>query len=243
VYSERQTTWVGGISAQRSILRTLEPPTARRESLFIDSTKVVVWTTAEARVEPLATEADRYLYFFIQGQGTTSYRTPFFSEAKRVVRGTSVLSLPLDGTHVVFRDLDRAELDSVALPVTTRPFDRAVIDHFRDSLIELVGPGANADRIREAYDAIEPPGPAPLVRRMVLVSDRLWVERYPALGERTTTWWLVSIPSRAVEGVVEVPPHWTPLGGRGDQVLMLERDDLGVEVVVVVDLFRAGGTE
>lgn len=235
-YLGRPTTWVGGISAGQSVLKTLEPAAARRQSLFVDSTNVMRWIHADASVESLGTEADRYLYFFIQGRGATSYRTPFFSEAKRVVWGSSVLTLPLDGTKVLLRALDRVELDSVALPVTTRPFDRAVIERYRDSLLELVGPGANADRIREAYDAIDPPSSAPPTRRIVLVGDRLWVERFPTLGEETTSWWLVSIASREVEGVIELPPNRTPLAGQGDQVLMLEWDELGVEVVVLLDL-------
>ncbi len=126
----------------------------------------------------------RYLYFFGESTGNTTYRTPFFGSTSYAVVAGTIVTVPLHSTEMSFLDPSKGDvIASLLLPLEEREFDRREIDRYRDALLETAGDGASANRIRSAFDGIEPPG-------------------------------------------------------RGDLVILVERDDLGVETVLVRPVIR-----
>ena len=66
-----------------------------------------------------------------------------------------------------------------------------------------------------------------------MVGEYLWVERFPRFGESVVTWVVVDPRVRRAVATLELPAGSRPMSGRGESVLLVERDEFDVETVVV----------
>lgn len=233
-YNGKSTSAATPIAAGQYLLTARKTPGVVRTGLFVDTVDVLRFATGEEQPVLLERVAERYLYFFRQPQGSTTYRTPFLGNRIRVVVGDVIVMVALDATAAVFRStVDGRLLGEVDLPIAEVPFDRAAIDAYRDSALTRTRGGATSTRIRQAYDGIEMPPVAPAVRAMVSVGAQVWVERYSPLHAEESTWLLLDVEEQRVVAEVSLPATMRPLAGREASVLFLERDELGVETVTV----------
>lgn len=123
-------------------------------------------------------------------------------------------------SHIVRWPLgDRAVTDEVITAHTQDRLDAAPNDEVRQA-------------IRRAAEVQEYAERLPALRTIATSDDgHLWVEAFPRPGEaREPTWWIFDGEGRAHRTVV-LPPNSEPLWAEGDRVLLLLRDDLGVERV------------
>ena len=216
------------------LLTSIETTPADARGLFVDHANLLRYVLPEGQGTVLKRVPQRYLYFFGESTGSTTYRTPFFGRTSYAAVSGAIATVPLHASEMDFLDPATGEVvKSIRLPLEERPFDRREIERYRDGLLERAGGGGAANRIRSAFDEIVPPESAPVVGRLVVVGDRLWTERFPRYGETSIRWLIVEPSKPEVVATIELPASSTPLGGNGDSVVLLERDDLGVETVVV----------
>lgn len=224
----------GAFGSSDFLLTSIERTPADARGLFVDDADLLRYVLTESEGTVLKRGPQRYLYFFGESTGNTTYRTPFFGSTSYAVVAGTIVTVPLHSTEMSFLDPSKGDvIASLLLSLEEREFDRREIDRYRDALLENAGDGASANRIRSAFDGIEPPETAPAVRRLVVVGDQVWAERHPRYGETSITWLIVDPHERQTEAAIELPATSRPMGGRGDLVILVERDDLGVETVVI----------
>lgn len=71
------------------------------------------------------------------------------------------------------------------------------------------------------------------------VGAQLWVEAFPATEDQPGSWYMLDLNRARVIGQISIPRGWRVLGGAGQSVLVLRRDEFDVEVVAVHDIQRA----
>ena len=223
----------------RMLIHSVESAPRSAAELFTTETDIA-WYSESGIGPRLFRTLHRYLYFFPQDVGYTTYRTPFLGAAGFAFNGSDLIQLPLHGDHLQIRNAETGEVRRrVDLPVQRQPFDRREIAAVRDSLMEVSGfnsPGA--ERIRSAFDGMSPPADAPVLRRILSTSDRIWVERFPVRGEATNRWWALDARSYQLVGQLELDPSSLLLDAIGDRVVLLQRDEWDIETVEVRRLLR-----
>ncbi len=233
-YGDAPPTVQGAFSSTEFLLTSIERTPADARGLFVDQADLLRHTLSEPEPQVLGRGPHRYLYFFGERGKTTTYRTPFFGATSYAVAGGAIVTVPLHSARMRFLDpMDGREVAAFQLPLEERAFDRREITRYRDALLDRAGDAATASRIRDAFDGIEPPETAPTVRDLVVVGEFLWVERFPRFGESVVMWVIVDPNARRAVATLELPAGSRPMSGRGDSLLLVERDEFDVETVVV----------
>jgi hypothetical protein len=186
-----------------------------------------------------------YTFRYVEpgGGASTGYRTPFLGETLLAVAAGTIVTVPLGAATVELQRPDGAAVASVAIPVTSPPFDRSAIDHYRDSLLALVardGPDPRQEaRLKAVFGSTFPlPRDRALVEDIRTVGGAVWMRVFPTGPGRSITWFVLDVARARIVSRVELPRGWRVLGGDDGRVLILKRDGLGVEVVAVHDLVR-----
>ena len=238
-YGDAPPSVHGAFSPLEYLLTSVERTPQDARGLFIDHADLLRHTLSEPTAQVLQRGPHRYLYFFGERGRTTTYRTPFFGATSYAVVSGSIVTVPLHSTRMSFLDPhDGREVAALQLPIEARDFDRSEITRYRDALLERTGDAATARRIRDAFEGVEPPATAPAVRSLVVVGEFVWAERFPRFGESMVRWVIVDPRMRRAVGTIELPASSQPLSGRGESVLLVERDQYDVETVVVRPLVR-----
>jgi hypothetical protein len=233
-YGDAPPSVQGAFSAREYLLTSVERTPQDARGLFVDHADLLRHTLSEPTAQVLRRGPHRYLYFFGERGKTTTYRTPFFGATSYAIAGETIVSVPLHSTRMSFLDpRDGREVAALQLPIQEREFDEREITRYRDALLERVGDAATANRIRDAFDSIEPPATAPAVRSLVVVGEFVWVEQFPRFGESAVRWVIIDPRRRRAIGTITLPASSQPLSGRGESVLLVERDEYDVETVVV----------
>jgi hypothetical protein len=219
-YGVAPPTVQGAFSSTEYLLTSVERTPREARGLFIDHADLLRHTLAEPEAQVLGRGPHRYLYFFGERSGTTTYRTPFFGATAYAIAGGTIVTVPLHAARMRLLDpRDGREVADLQLPLEERKFDRREITRYRDALLERAHDAATASRIRDAFDGIEPPATAPTVRDLVVVGELVWVERFPKFGQSPVTWVIVDPDARRAIATIELPAGSRPMSGRGESVL------------------------
>jgi hypothetical protein len=213
--------------------------TAQTSGLRRDSIAIVLADTA---ARTLGTREWQYTYTVTQGMGSTTYGTPFLGQTHVEAVGDFIAIAPRGTATVEILDVAGGSSRRVNLPIRRRPLDRTVVTAYRDSLLASGATGASAERIRLVFGnrfPLPPGSPAPAVERMTVVGSNLWLKEAAAGDGPSSTWFVVDPAAARVIARVELPRAWAPLGGDARRVIVLVRDDSGVEGVRVYPIVNA----
>lgn len=234
-FEERPTTLRGILGDGTMLLSSSADHIGAPTGLRVDRIKVLSMRPRSA--VKLLHELDwSYSYAVNERGGSTTYSTPFLSQAVLLQTGAKRVVVPLGASDVEIRDADFRLVRKVPLPVTRRTFDRSIVERHRDSLIALIGDPASAAHARVArVFGTDFPTPERLqaVDDGVMIGKKAWL-RLIGSGRGSAAEWLVIDPDADVMvGRVELPRSSRPLGGTDELVVVVERDGDGVETVAI----------
>jgi hypothetical protein len=221
--------------------------TARAETakgLYTDTVSVLRFHASTQTMADLERRAWDQRYFYPQENGSTTYVTPFLGTAHVAVAGRHSLTVPLAGAEVVIRALDDRDTALIQLPVRRRPFDRSLVNAYRDSLLRLTRqstvPMPRAEqRIQDVFGPAFPlPRLRPVIESVKTVGDDVWLRTFDRNGS-AVTWYVINPSAKRLVARLSLPASWHLLGGAGGKVLILKRDADGVESVSVHAILRA----
>lgn len=210
--------------------------------LYTDTVAIVKLDARTGVSSTLGRRAWEQQYFYPEAHGSQTYSTPFLGQALLAATTGRLLTVPLAGAEVEIARPDGSPGTTLPLPVSRRPFDRTLIDSYRDSMIRLnrragAGP-ANEARLRDMFGPDFPlPMHRPVIELISVVGKEVWLRAFPT-GRATTTWYVVDAEHERLAGQLELPAGWRVLGGNERSVLVLQRDELDVESLVVFDVIR-----
>jgi hypothetical protein len=231
----RQTGLRGVMTSTEFVLYAFEAPAWDGPRTQVRAADVLLYDARADHVRPLERRRIEYELIHREGAGATGYATPFFGQAHIAAWRDGYAFIPLDSARLDLKARDGRPRSIVDLPVRPARFDAAAITKHRDSLVaQATGP--TAARIRAAFSDVPTPELAPAVDDMLLVGDRLWIQARPAIGARTTRWFIVEPASGETMGYVETPASARLLAGGARTVVLLRRSELDIEIVSVHDL-------
>ncbi|CAG0926709.1 hypothetical protein PLCT1_00132 [Planctomycetaceae bacterium] len=220
--------------------------TARAQSskgLFTDTVSVLRFHASPQAISEIERRAWDQRYFYPQGNGATTYVTPFLGSAHVAVAGRHILTVPLAGAEVVIRAFDDGDTAVIQLPVSRRPFDRTLVNAYRDSLLRLRRqstvpmPGAE-QRIHDVFGPAFPlPRLRPVIENAKTVGADVWLRTFEGTGS-AVDWYVINPSAKRLVARLSLPASWRLLGGTGGKVLILKRDADGVESVSVHAILR-----
>jgi hypothetical protein len=217
--------------------------TETSKGLYTDTVSVLRFQTSPQATLHLERRAWDQGYFYPQKNGTTTYVTPFLGTAHVAVAGRHVVTVPLAGAEVVIRAFDDPDVAVIQLPVSRRPFDRTLVNAYRDSLLSRTRqstvplPGA-AQRIQDVFGPAFPlPRLRPVIESVKTVGDDVWLRTFEGNGS-AVTWYVINPSAKRLVARLSLPASWRLLGGEGGKVLILKRDADGVESVSVHAILR-----
>jgi hypothetical protein len=228
-YQDRPTRFVTAASTSQYLITAADVLPAR-SGLFKDIHTIMSYNPHTRTVVPVDRRELRYQYFYGQPNGYTVYATPFLAKAHIASVAQGFAFVPLDSGTVEVRNKQWMAPRRVRVPAQLRPFDRRVINQYRDSLLN-VARGSSVDRIREVFTALPSPRFAPSILSLVPVGPDLWVETTLASNTRMSQWYVIDTQALTFRAAVLIPNELRVLGGNGSGVIVLHRDSLGVEVV------------
>lgn len=212
--------------------------TETSRGLYTDTVSVLRFQTSPQTMSHLERRSWDQRYFYPQENGSTTYATPFLGSAHVAVAGRHVVTVPLAGDEVVIRAFNERDSAVVQLPVSRRPFDRTLVNAYRDSLLRLTRqstvpmPGAE-QRIRDVFGPDFPlPRLRPVIESVKTVGDDVWFRTFDGTDSEIT-WYVLSPAAKRLVARLSLPATWRVLGGAGGKVLILKRDADGVESVSV----------
>jgi hypothetical protein len=177
-----------------------------------------------------------YTYFYAEGNGTSSFATPFLGESLVAwASGKSVL-LMLGESRIAFvrPDGTRGGVTLPIVPVAGRERAQA----YGDSTIASQrdpDPGWER-RFRAMFGPTFPNVDHQAVaQRAVTVGDRVWFQEFQQSRQARTTWWIVDARREALVGRIALPASARVLGGNDLQVLIRMVDEDGVQSVALFD--------
>lgn len=206
-----------------------------RSGLFHDTLPVFALDAGTGSMRPLGSREWSLSFVDVTGGGSSVYNTPFLGTTLAAASRGHLFVLPLGRRQVEVTSPDGVR-STVELPVTLRAHDRARVADYRDSLLALVEPTQlqMRERISRVFGAEFPvPRYAAVAQRAVAVGSAVWFQGYPDSPDARATWYAVSAAPTRVVAQIDLPRDWVVLGGDDNTVLVLQRDDLGVERVSV----------
>lgn len=222
-------------SAHAFVVTSTSSHTERPGGLFIDSVSVLR-VGASGAPTLLGREAWEHSYQFRQELGTTTYATPFLGRAMIFAAAGKTVIVPLAAAHVVMLRPDGRRGAPVELGVARRPFDRALVDAHRDSLLALIGEQAQAmtERVKSVFGSTFPtPRDRPFFELGRAIGDQVWLRSFSVGSETTSTWYIFDAKAERFVARVTLPRSSRVVGGAGSRVIVLERDESNVEHVAV----------
>ena len=220
-------------SSSAFLVTSTSSHTEREGGLFIDSVSVLR-VGASGGATPLAREAWENSYQYRQESGTTTYSTPFLGRAMIFAAAGKTVIVPLAAAHVVMLRPDGRRSTPVELGVARRPFDRALVDAYRDSLLTLIRDENTAARVNSVFGSTFPtPRDRPFFEFGRAIGDQVWLRSFPVGNEPTSTWHVFDAKAERYVARVTLPRTSRVLGGAGSRLIVLERDESYVEYVAI----------
>lgn len=175
-----------------------------------------------------------YSYFYAEGNGTSTFSTPFLGRTLVASAGGKTLILPFGQTRadVIRPDGTRG---GVSLPIE-RVAGQQRAKAYADSMIaaEKNPNPAWVRRFRTMFGADFPvPELQAVAQRAVTVGSTVWFQEFQQPQSTTVTWWIVDVKSEAVVGRLALPSAVRILGGTDREVLARLMDGDGVQSVAV----------
>jgi hypothetical protein len=175
-----------------------------------------------------------YSYFYAEGNGTSTFSTPFLGSTLVASAADKTLILPFGEARVdVIRpDGTRGE---VALPIK-RVVGKERAKAYADSMIAAE---KNPDptwvrRFRTMFGADFPvPELQAVAQKAVTVGTTVWFQEFQPPRSATVTWWIVDAKSEKVIAQLALPGSVRVLGGTDREVLARLTDADGVQTVAV----------
>lgn len=230
-------------SPSEFIITTRQARTAGPRGLYTDTATVLRLDGRTGTTAILDRRAWEQQYFYPQSNGSTAYGTPFLGRALLATAATRVILVPLASARVEILRRDGSRGPSLLLPVPPQPFARSLIDAFRDSLVRLTrksNPQGSASELR-LLDVFGSSFPLPVHRPVVefasAIGNEVWLRAFPTTAE-TAAYYVIDAARERLAGRLDLPAGWRVLGGNERSVLVLQRDSLDVESVVVYDVTR-----
>jgi len=241
----------GALSAGRYLVTSHTTPREDESpGLFHERVRLLLFEPLTRATVVLDTLEWRRLFLHKSALGVTNYATPFIGESGTAVVGGRIVVVPLGRSRIdVYPSDGGTDMSSVPLPVPVRLVDRAMVDAYRDSLVQRARrqAGMFPNAVAGIEGAFGPAFPVPqtgaVVNAIRVVGDRIWVQVFPSAADARATWYIVDPVRAGLIGRVTLPRSWDVLGGAADTVLILLRDGLGVESVRIHAIVRSGADE
>jgi hypothetical protein len=244
-YGEARTELLGILPNGTFLLRTLEIAEQTESRLFTQFTSLLAFQPGTRALMLIERRPLAQMYFDLEGQGWTSFSTPFYGSALFAPLAAGIAIIPLDSALVEVRSREGIRIGRIPLPIPRRAFSRDLIERFRDSLLTRSRRdprmASRTVAIERVYNSLPLRPHVPAVRRMLAIAGQLWVEQYPLPGDTTLRWWVVSPATLRVLAFLDMPPGLRLLGGNEQGLLLLTRDADDVEVVQLRGIDRRGG--
>ena len=232
------------VSPNELLLTSTANHLGRRTGLYIDSVNLYRYSLGTRQLNKLNVLAWSYSFIYVQDGGSTGYLTPFLGNANVAAGGARIAQSELTGARINILNSSGAVEMSVALPEAARTFDPAMVIRYRDSLLataRAIGDHSQrtAERIGAVFSETFPiPEHIPTIQRMRTVGNEVWIRVFGA-GAGGMSRWYVLLPAQGrLVARVALPGDWDVLGGESGKVLILRRDDLGVETVGLFEILK-----
>lgn len=232
------------VSPNELLLTSMANHLGGRTGLYLDSVNLYRYDLGTRQLNKLDILAWSYAFIYVQDGGVTSYATPFLGSANVAAGGARIAQSGLTGARINILDSSGAVETSVALPEVTRRFDPAMVTRYRDSLLAVSrAMGDRSQRTTERIGAVfgktfPSPEQVSTVQKMRTVGNEVWIRVFGA-GAGGMSRWYVLLPAQGrLVARVALPGDWDVLGGESGKVLILRRDDLGVETVGLFEVLK-----
>jgi hypothetical protein len=231
------------VSPFEYIVTTRTVHTGDPTGLYHDSATVLRLNGATGVTTKIATHEWELSYHYVQGAASSTYRTPFLGQTLLAANAERILTVPLGTSIATITRPNGSVGASVTLPITRRPFDRSLVDAYRDSLLSEArksGSGAMVtDRIQAVFGKTFPvPANRPIVDAAQLIGADVWLREASADPRSLITWYVISLAKEQLVATLQLPRSWRPLAGDGKRVCVLKRDELDVESSVLYNVRR-----
>jgi len=236
-FDRRRAEFQGVIDGDRYVL-TIFPPTRQNQRFQRQPASVGVFHSRSGRVDEHFTQDVRYNLFYAGQGATTTYRLPYLGSALFAGFENGYAFVPLDSNVVQLFDIAGRRTASIRVPVRQKPFDQTAAGAYRDSLLKISGT-RTAHRVRAAFQQMPTIDRAPSVSKMINIGGELWIQKFPERGQSVQTWYVIDPAKRSVIGEISFPTELRLLGGNRALLLLLRRDDLGVETIEGYSLLRS----
>lgn len=205
--------------------------------LRTDRVRMFRWTPADTLVGLRELDWERS-YVVSQEQGTTVYATPFLGASRLFAADSLLVLVPADGTRADVLDSGLFVRASVRLAESALGFDRRIVDRYRDSLLARVAPGSPPfERLQTVFGSTFPaPAFRPMVEDGASSGALVWLRLAGAISSPTAVWVAVDVSASRIVDRVSMPRTHRILGGTRGIVVVLERDEDGVETVVTYSI-------
>lgn len=234
---DRFTRLVAFASADRFIAVSTASHLGSPTGLFDDRVRLLEIVGRRPPVT-IGTETWSRSYHVVQEGGTTTYSTPFLGSAHFFATAGRHVLVPVGAAHLEVWAPGDATRRRVELPVARRPFDRALIDRHRDSLLRVINDPSSpsADRVRRVFGAEFPvPRDRPVVAGGATVGRTVWLRLVDTGNGATSDWLVLDVPTARLVARVSLPRTTRVVGGDDRRVLLIETDEFGVETLAVRD--------
>lgn len=222
-----------------AVLRTarMRPATG----LYIDSATLIAIDARTGKHAEIETREWSYSYFNRSDRGTSTSATPFLGSTLLAGAAGKMTMLTLGSTSVHITRADGSRGATVQLPITAPSNTGARAKAYGDSLIRSApnGGASWARRVEAMFSSNFPPAKQQArAQRAVTVGRSVWFQAYPEAADSLTSWLVVDVHEERLAGRVLLPRSANVLGGNDRQVLVLLRDEDGVESVALFDIVR-----
>jgi hypothetical protein len=234
---------IRAVRTSTEYIATLRTGVTRPASgLYVDTVAVISVDAVKEKPTDLGTRAWSYSYFHDEGGATTTYPVPFLGSTLLVSSIDKLVMLPLGDTRVQITRADGSRAATIVLPLSG-PTTQGRAKAYGDSLIASVREKDPrwVKRIETVFGSDFPPAKHQAVaQRAVAVGGTVWFQSFPDQRDSTVSWWVVDARRERLVGRVALPRTAQVLGGTDRQVLVLLRDDDGVETVALFDVAAVG---
>lgn len=180
-----------------------------------------------------------YAYFYAEGNGTSTFTTPFLGTTLVASAAGKTLTLGLGEARIALLRPDgtRGEVSLPIKPVVGRERAKA----YADSMIAAQR-NPSPDWVRRFRTMFATDFPVPerqaIAQSSVTVGTSVWFQEFQQARDSTVMWWIVDARAEKVVGRVALGASARVLGGTDQEVLIRLTDSDGVQTVALYDFPR-----